>query len=180
VREPAAVLTGVPAAVLPRCFSEQKQIAAKMPLLIQMRRPGGRTGALAQTWTTASLGQVFARGLAAQEAVGKRDIQSGDRRAVRSCDVGGRDRGQGDGRRRGRFFLVCTPPENRASCPKETRASARLPISMSRERSKVHIQPSGDRWTRLSLISDYLSLVNEGDVRSCARKTSITGCSGRR
>ena len=119
-------------------LTEQKSnIAAKMPLLTQMRDQADELARLLRHGTTASLGQVLREGW-----LRKKQLASGITNpkidelfdlAMSAGAIGGKVTGAGGGG----FFLVCTPPENRASVRKKLGHLRELPISMSRDGSKV-------------------------------------------
>lgn len=120
-------------------LTEQKSnIDAKMPVLIQMRDQADELARLLrQGTTTASLGQVLREGW-----LRKKQLASGITNpqidelfdlAMSAGAIGGKVTGAGGGG----FFLVCTPPENRAAVRKKLGHLRELPISMSRDGSKV-------------------------------------------
>lgn len=119
-------------------LSEQKSnIANKMHLLIEMRDQADELARLLKVGAIASLGQTLREGW-----LRKRQLASGITNsridelfdlAMSAGAIGGKVTGAGGGG----FFLVCVPPENRAAVRKKLGHLRELPISLSRDGSKV-------------------------------------------
>lgn len=119
-------------------LSEQKSnIANKMHLLIEMRDQADELARLLKVGAIASLGQTLREGW-----LRKRQLASGITNsridelfdlAMSAGAIGGKVTGAGGGG----FFLVCVPPENRAAVRKKLGHLRELPISFSRDGSKV-------------------------------------------
>lgn len=119
-------------------LSEQRSnIASKMPLLIEMRNQADELARLLKVGAIASLGQTLREGW-----IRKRQLASGISNpqidelfdlAMSAGAIGGKVTGAGGGG----FFLVCTPPENRAAVRKKLSHLRELPINLSRDGSKI-------------------------------------------
>lgn len=119
-------------------LSEQKSnIENKMHLLIEMRDQADELARLLKVGAIASLGQTLREGW-----LRKRQLASGITNpridelfelAMSAGAIGGKVTGAGGGG----FFLVCVPPENRAAVRKKLGHLRELPISLSRDGSKV-------------------------------------------
>lgn len=119
-------------------LSEQKSnIANKMHLLTEMRDQADELARLLKVGAIASLGQTLREGW-----LRKRQLASGITNsridelfdlAMSAGAIGGKVTGAGGGG----FFLVCVPPENRAAVRKKLAHLRELPISLSRDGSKV-------------------------------------------
>ena len=119
-------------------LSEQKSnIRDRMLVLTEMRNQADELARLLKLGTTASLGQTLKDGW-----IKKKQLASGITNprideffdlAMSAGAIGGKLTGAGGGG----FFLVCTPPENRAAVRKKLSGMRELPISLSRDGSKV-------------------------------------------
>ncbi len=119
-------------------LNEQKSnITARMPVLIEMRNQADELARLLKLGGTASLGQILREGWTK-----KKKLASGITNpridelfdlAMSAGAIGGKVTGAGGGG----FFLVCTPPESRAAVRKKLSHLRELPISMSRDGSKI-------------------------------------------
>ncbi len=119
-------------------LTEQKSnIDSKMPLLIEMRDQADELARLLKVGAIASLGQTLREGW-----IRKRQLASGISSsqidelfdmAMSAGAIGGKVTGAGGGG----FFLVCTPPENRAAVRKRLAHLRELPINLSRDGSKI-------------------------------------------
>lgn len=119
-------------------LGEQRQnIASKMPVLIEMRDQADELARHLKLGAIASLGQTLREGWAR-----KKQLASGITNsridemydlAMSAGAIGGKITGAGGGG----FFLVCTPPENRAAVRKKLSHLRELPIQLERDGSKL-------------------------------------------
>jgi D-glycero-alpha-D-manno-heptose-7-phosphate kinase len=116
---------------------QRSNIRNKMPLLVEMRDQADELARLLKIGAIASLGQTLREGW-----MRKRQLASGISNpqidelfdlAMSAGALGGKVTGAGGGG----FFLVCTPPENRAAVRKKLGHLRELPINLSRDGSKV-------------------------------------------
>lgn len=119
-------------------LAEQKSnIASKMAILTDMRRQADELARQLKIGAVASIGQTLREGW-----LKKKQLASGISNpaidelydaAMSAGALGGKVTGAGGGG----FFLVCTPPENRAAVRKRLAHLRELPISLERDGSKV-------------------------------------------
>jgi len=119
-------------------LTEQKgNIDSKMPILVEMRNQADELARHLKVGTIASIGQTLREGWAK-----KKQLASGITNpqidelfdlAMSAGAIGGKLTGAGGGG----FFLVCTPPENRAGVRKKLAHLRELPINLSRDGSKI-------------------------------------------
>ena len=119
-------------------LSEQRgNIAGKMRLLAEMRDQADELARLLKLGAIASLGQTLREGWTRKKQLASgitnpRIDESYDL-AMSAGAIGAKVTGAGGGG----FFLVCTPPENRASVRKKLARLRELPINLERDGSKV-------------------------------------------
>ena len=119
-------------------LTEQKSnIDAKMALLTEMRDQADELARQLRLGAVASVGQTLREGW-----LKKKQLASGITNpaidelfelAMSAGALGGKVTGAGGGG----FFLVCTPPENRAAVRKRLSHLRELPIDLERDGSKV-------------------------------------------
>lgn len=125
-RQAAAVLT-----------EQKSNIANKMVVLTDMRNQADELARQLKLGAVASVGQSLKEGWAKKKqlasGITNPDIDSLFDLAMSAGAIGGKVTGAGGGG----FFLVCTPPENRAAVRKKLAHLRELPISLERDGSKV-------------------------------------------
>jgi D-glycero-alpha-D-manno-heptose-7-phosphate kinase len=119
-------------------LAEQKgNIASKMAILTEMRAQADELARQLRLGAVASIGQTLREGW-----LKKKQLASGITNpaidelydmAMSAGALGGKVTGAGGGG----FFLVCTPPENRAAVRKRLCSLRELPINLERDGSKV-------------------------------------------
>lgn len=119
-------------------LTEQKSnIASKMVVLTEMRNQADELARQLKLGAVASVGQTLREGW-----IKKKQLASGITNpeidglfdlAMSAGAIGGKVTGAGGGG----FFLVCTPPENRAAVRKRLSHLRELPINLERDGSKV-------------------------------------------
>jgi len=119
-------------------LSEQKSnIASKIAVLTEMRNQADELARQLKLGAVASIGQTLREGW-----LRKKQLASGITNpaidelydmAISAGALGGKVTGAGGGG----FFLVCTPPENRAAVRKRLAHLRELPINLERDGSKV-------------------------------------------
>ena len=119
-------------------LSEQKSnIANRMQLLVEMRDQGDELARLLRLGAIASLGQTLREGWTRKRQLASNIsnplIDQLVEAAVTSGALGCKVTGAGGGG----FFLVCVPPENRATVRKKLSDLRELPITLARDGSKV-------------------------------------------
>lgn len=119
-------------------LSEQKSnIASKMALLVEMRDQADELARHLKLGAIASLGQTLKEGWfrKKQLAAGITNPRIDElyEMAMSAGAIGGKVTGAGGGG----FFLVCTPPENRAAVRKKLSHMRELPINLARDGSKI-------------------------------------------
>lgn len=119
-------------------LTEQKSnILDKMPVLVEMRNQADELARLLKLGATASLGQILREGWLRKKklasGISNPKIDELFQLAMSAGAIGGKITGAGGGG----FFLVCTPPESRAAVRKKLSHLRELPISMSRDGSKI-------------------------------------------
>lgn len=119
-------------------LSEQNNnICNKMVVLLEMRDQADELARLLKVGAIASLGQTLREGWRRKKqlasGVTNSQIDELYELAISAGAIGGKVTGAGGGG----FFLVCTPPENRAAVRKNLSHLRELPINLSRDGSKV-------------------------------------------
>lgn len=119
-------------------LTEQKSnIINKMALLTQMRNQADDLARHLKHGAIASLGQTLRDGWTKKKqlatGVSNPQIDELYDLAMSAGALGGKITGAGGGG----FFLVCTPPENRAAVRKKLANLREMPINMSRDGSKI-------------------------------------------
>ena len=119
-------------------LSEQRSnIAARMKLLTEMRDQGDELARLLKLGAIASLGQTLREGWNRKRqlasTISNPHIDELVEAAISAGALGCKVTGAGGGG----FFLVCTPPENRASVRKKLSRLRELPIALARDGSKI-------------------------------------------
>ena len=119
-------------------LTEQKgNIAGKMTLLVEMRDQADELARHLKMGAIVSLGQTLREGWTRKKqlasGISNPQIDELYDLAMSAGAIGGKVTGAGGGG----FFLVCTPPENRAAVRKKLSHLRELPINLSRDGSKV-------------------------------------------
>ena len=119
-------------------LSEQRSnIAGRMQLLVEMRDQGDELARLLKLGAIASLGQTLREGWNRKRqlasTISNPHIDGLVETAVSAGALGCKVTGAGGGG----FFLVCTPPENRATVRKKLSQLRELPIALARDGSKI-------------------------------------------
>ena len=108
-----------------------------MQLLTEMRDQGDELARLLKVGAIASLGQTLREGWQKKRqlasTISNPHIDDLVEQAVSAGALGCKVTGAGGGG----FFLVCTPPENRAAVRKKLGELRELPITLARDGSKV-------------------------------------------
>ena len=119
-------------------LSEQKRnIRSKLQTLAQMRNQADELARLLKLGTIASLGQTLREGWQHKKqlasGISNPQIDELYELAMAGGAIGGKVTGAGGGG----FFLVCTPPENRAAVRKKLSHLRELPVNLERDGSKI-------------------------------------------
>lgn len=119
-------------------LSEQKDnIVSKMPVLLEMRDQADELARLLKLGAIASLGQTLREGWLKKKqlasGISNPQIDGLFELAMSAGAIGGKVTGAGGGG----FFLVCTPPENRAAVRKKLAHLRELPINLARDGSRI-------------------------------------------
>lgn len=119
-------------------LSEQRsKIASNMSVLVEMRDQADELARLLKLGAIPSLGQTLREGWMRKKqlatGISNSQIDEMHDLAMSAGAIGGKVTGAGGGG----FFLVCTPPENRAAVRKKLSHLRELPIGMSRDGSTV-------------------------------------------
>ncbi|MCL5103427.1 MAG: GHMP kinase [Armatimonadetes bacterium] len=119
-------------------LTEQKgNIDRKMTLLVEMRDQADELARLLKLGAIASLGQTLREGWERKKqlasGISNPQIDELYDLAMSAGAIGGKVTGAGGGG----FFLVCSPPENRAAVRKKLSHLRELPVNLSRDGSKV-------------------------------------------
>ena len=119
-------------------LTEQKSnIVSKMAVLTDMRNQADELARQLKLGAVASVGQTLREGWIKKKqlasGITNPDIDNLFELAMSAGAIGGKVTGAGGGG----FFLVCTPPENRASVRKKLAHLRELPIRLERDGSKV-------------------------------------------
>ncbi|MGC8863338.1 MAG: GHMP kinase [Armatimonadota bacterium] len=116
---------------------QRSNIARRLSLLIEMRDQADELARLLKLGTIASLGQTLREGWNRKRrlasAISNPLIDELVEAALSAGAIGCKVTGAGGGG----FFLVCTPPENRAAVRKRLSHLRELPISLARDGSKI-------------------------------------------
>lgn len=116
---------------------QKKNIADRMNVLIEMRNQADDLARHLKLGAIASLGQTMREGWIKKKqlaaGVTNEQIDKMYELAMSAGALGGKITGAGGGG----FFLVCTPPENRAAVRKKLSHLREMPINMSRDGSKI-------------------------------------------
>ncbi len=116
---------------------QRSNIAARMQLLTEMRNQGDELARLLRLGAIASLGQTLREGWTRKRqlasAISSPLIDGLVETAISAGALGCKVTGAGGGG----FFLVCTPPENRAAVRKKLSHLRELPVALARDGSKI-------------------------------------------
>lgn len=116
---------------------QKKNISHRMNVLIEMRDQADDLARHLKLGAIASLGQTMREGWIKKKqlasGVSNEQIDEMYELAMSAGALGGKITGAGGGG----FFLVCTPPENRAAVRKKLAHLREMPINMSRDGSKI-------------------------------------------
>lgn len=116
---------------------QQNNIASKIAVLTDMRNQADELARKLKLGAVASLGQTLKDGWAKKKqlasGITNPEIDELFDLAMSAGALGGKVTGAGGGG----FFLVCTPPENRAAVRKKLAHLRELPINLERDGSKV-------------------------------------------
>lgn len=116
---------------------QQSNIQAKMAVLTEMRDQADEIARQLTLGAVASVGQTLREGWVKKKqlasGITNPEIDNLFELAMSAGALGGKVTGAGGGG----FFLVCTPPENRATVRKKLSHLRELPINLERDGSKV-------------------------------------------
>jgi D-glycero-alpha-D-manno-heptose-7-phosphate kinase len=118
-------------------FEQKSNIAGKMVLLTEMRNQADELARQLRLGAVASVGQALREGWLRKKqlasGISNSSIDELLELAMSAGALGGKLTGAGGGG----FFLVCTPPENRAAVRKRLAHLREMPINLERDGSKV-------------------------------------------